>query len=210
GNKFAATVGTGNDATKIKTYTGPSLDKIDTLAGRIVDGGRPEHGGQCNQQTLYPDAITRACMRLDFARVCVMLDVCAFTKLSKPAKPPVSVYIPKTIPARPPSMHDQQRILPTQGVDNQREGRELPRGERLSRIPKTRPARSPPMHDQEGIPPTQGVDNQREGRAHDQERILPTQGEDNQREGREIPRETRLSREEKGKAIAVYNTFNAL
>ncbi|KAL2226588.1 UNVERIFIED_CONTAM: hypothetical protein Sindi_2017500 [Sesamum indicum] len=24
---------------------------------------------------LYPDAITRACMRLDFARVCVMIDV---------------------------------------------------------------------------------------------------------------------------------------
>ncbi|KAL2226610.1 UNVERIFIED_CONTAM: hypothetical protein Sindi_2019700 [Sesamum indicum] len=179
---------------------------------------------------LYPDVITRACTRLDFARVCVMLDVssklpkhiiimmpkeeggeitckinveyewlppkctscmtlghmakvCAFTKPSNPAKPPVSVYVPKTIPARPPPMQ------PTQGMDKQREGRELPHGE-----------------DQERIPPSQGVDNQRKGREHK----LPTQEENNQREGRERPRERRLSREEKGKAIAMYNTFDAL
>ncbi|KAL2225025.1 UNVERIFIED_CONTAM: hypothetical protein Sindi_3031900 [Sesamum indicum] len=100
---------------------------------------------------LYPDAITRACTRLDFARVCVMLDVsstlpkhiiimtpneeggeipykidveyewlphkctscmtlgysakdCRLNKSSKPVKPPVSVYIPKTGPPRPPPL----------------------------------------------------------------------------------------------------------
>ena len=37
-------------------------DGLSTVASGI---GRP----------LYPDAITRACMRLDFARVCVMLDI---------------------------------------------------------------------------------------------------------------------------------------
>ncbi|KAL2224346.1 UNVERIFIED_CONTAM: hypothetical protein Sindi_3016600, partial [Sesamum indicum] len=136
---------------------------LSTVASRI---GRP----------LYPDAITRACTRLDFARVCVMFDVssklprhiivmipneeggeipckidveyewlppkctscmtlghttkvCAFTKPSNPAKPPVSVYVPKTVPARSPPMHDQEKMLPTQGVDNQREGREPPCGE---------------------------------------------------------------------------------
>ncbi|KAL2246214.1 UNVERIFIED_CONTAM: hypothetical protein Sindi_2889600 [Sesamum indicum] len=192
---------------------------------------------------LYPNAITRACTRLDFARVCVMLDVSS--KLPRhiiiimpneeggeipckidveyewlppyklydvrtygKTKPPVSVYVPKTVLARSPPMHDQEKILPTQGVDNQREGRELPCGE--SCIPKTGPARPPPMHDQKRISPTQGVDNQREGREHDQERMLPTQVVDNQREGREPPRERRLSREEKGKAIIVYNTYDAL
>ncbi|KAL2230734.1 UNVERIFIED_CONTAM: hypothetical protein Sindi_1667800 [Sesamum indicum] len=194
-----------------------TVEGLSTVASGI---GRP----------LYPDAITRPCTRLDFPRVCVMLDVssklpkhiiimmpkeeggeitctidveyewlppkctscmtlghttkvCAFTKPSNPAKPPVSVYVPKTIPARPPPMQ------PTQGMDKQREGRELPHGE-----------------DQERITPTQGVDNQRKGREHE----LPTQEEDSQREGRERPRERRLSREEKGKAIAMYNTFDAL
>ncbi|KAL2248717.1 UNVERIFIED_CONTAM: hypothetical protein Sindi_2345400 [Sesamum indicum] len=87
------------------------------------------------------------------------------------------------IPARPPPMQ------PTQVMDKQREGRELPHGD-----------------DQERIPPTQRVDNQRKGREHEP----PTQEEDNQREGRERPRERRLSHEEKGKAISVYNTFDAL
>ncbi|KAL2225558.1 UNVERIFIED_CONTAM: hypothetical protein Sindi_2918000, partial [Sesamum indicum] len=66
-----ATVGTENDAAKIKTYTGPSLDKIEIFAGRIVDGGRPEHGGQWNWQTPIPgcdyksihEIGLRSCMR---------------------------------------------------------------------------------------------------------------------------------------------------
>ncbi|KAL2251900.1 UNVERIFIED_CONTAM: hypothetical protein Sindi_2312300 [Sesamum indicum] len=59
---------------------------------------------------LYPDAITRACTRLDFART---------------YKPPVTVYIPKTGPARPPPVQDQkERIPPSRGIDKQRDGRE--------------------------------------------------------------------------------------
>ncbi|KAL2248258.1 UNVERIFIED_CONTAM: hypothetical protein Sindi_2678100 [Sesamum indicum] len=101
--------------------------------------------------------------------------VCAFTKLSNQAKPLVSVYVSETVPAR------LQPMQPTQGVDNQREGWELPRVE--CSIPKMGLARPPPMHDQERIPPTQEMDNQREGREHDQERMPPTQGVDNKREG---------------------------
>ncbi|KAL2251904.1 UNVERIFIED_CONTAM: hypothetical protein Sindi_2312700 [Sesamum indicum] len=147
---------------------------------------------------LYPDAITRACTRLDFARVCVMLDVssnlpkhiiimtpdeeggetpckidveyewippkctsclmlghsakdCEIHKSSRPIKPPVTVYIPKTGPARPPPVQDQkERIPPSRGIDKQRDGREY-----------------------------SFVDG-------------------------------RLSREEKGKELVVYNTFDAL
>ncbi|XP_011074609.1 uncharacterized protein LOC105159296 [Sesamum indicum] len=121
---------------------------------------------------LYPDAITRACTRLDFAWVCVMLDVssnlpkhiiimtpdeeggetpckidveyewippkctscltlgysakdCEIHKSSRPIKPPVTVYIPKTGPARPPPVQDQkERIPPCRGIDKQRDGRE--------------------------------------------------------------------------------------
>ncbi|KAL2226597.1 UNVERIFIED_CONTAM: hypothetical protein Sindi_2018400 [Sesamum indicum] len=116
---------------------------------------------------LYPDAITRACTRLDFARVCVMLDVsstlpkhiiimtpdeeggeiprkidveyewlphkctscttlghsakdCTLNKSSKPVKPPVSVYIPKMGPPRPPP------LPPAREVENQRKNRESP------------------------------------------------------------------------------------
>ncbi|KAL2240833.1 UNVERIFIED_CONTAM: hypothetical protein Sindi_0724500 [Sesamum indicum] len=188
-----------NGTSRWKTTAG--LDKIKTYTGHLPVELWTEEGlstvASGIDRPLYSDAITRACTRLDFARVCVMLDVssklpmmpneeggeipckidveyewlppkckscmtlghttkvCSFTKLSKPAKPLVSIYILKTIPARPLSMHDQDRMLPTQAVDNQREGRELPHGERLSRIPKMGPAGPPLMHDQEGILPNQ-------------------------------------------------------
>ncbi|KAL2251891.1 UNVERIFIED_CONTAM: hypothetical protein Sindi_2311400 [Sesamum indicum] len=147
---------------------------------------------------LYPDAITRACTRLDFARVCVMLDVssklhkhiiimtpdeeggetpckidveyewiplkctscmtlghtakdCALNKPSKPIKPPVAIYVPKTGLGRPSPVHDQEIIPPARGVDKQRDGRESPSGDAV-----------------------------------------------------------RSSREEKGKELVVYNTFDAL
>ncbi|KAL2235421.1 UNVERIFIED_CONTAM: hypothetical protein Sindi_1274300 [Sesamum indicum] len=118
---------------------------------------------------LYSDVITRACTRLDFARVCVMLDVSSklpkhiiiltpdeeggetpckidveyewippkcttcitlghsakdyvINKTSKPAKLQVTVYIPKTGPARLSPVHDHEEIIPpSQGVDNQRD-----------------------------------------------------------------------------------------
>ncbi|KAL2235481.1 UNVERIFIED_CONTAM: hypothetical protein Sindi_1280300 [Sesamum indicum] len=147
---------------------------------------------------LYPDAITRACTRLDFARVCVMLDVrstlpkhiiimtldeergeilckidveyewippkctscmtlghsakdCALNKPSKPIKPLVAIYVPKTGVTRPPPLPNQEIVPPTRAVDKQRDEHEPPRGG--------------------GIRP---------------------------------------SREEKGKEIVIYNTFDAL
>ncbi|KAL2228428.1 UNVERIFIED_CONTAM: hypothetical protein Sindi_1822500 [Sesamum indicum] len=58
--------GAGNGNEEAETYTGSCLDQIAPLADGIVDEvGKP----------LYPDAITRACMRLNFARICVILDV---------------------------------------------------------------------------------------------------------------------------------------
>ncbi|KAL2235282.1 UNVERIFIED_CONTAM: hypothetical protein Sindi_1260400 [Sesamum indicum] len=63
---------------------------------------------------LYPDAITRACTRLDFAHACVMLDV--------------SVYVPKTGPAEPITVHVQVITAPPRGEKKQRDGRESPHG----------------------------------------------------------------------------------
>ncbi|KAL2224600.1 UNVERIFIED_CONTAM: hypothetical protein Sindi_3017000 [Sesamum indicum] len=120
---------------------------------------------------LYPNTITRACTRLDFARVCVMINVnsiirkhiiimtpdeeggetpckidveykwlppkctscktlghaakeCALNKSSKPVKPPVSVYIPKTGPSRPTPMPDRitPRPPPAREVEKYRKG----------------------------------------------------------------------------------------
>ncbi|KAL2230780.1 UNVERIFIED_CONTAM: hypothetical protein Sindi_1672400 [Sesamum indicum] len=120
---------------------------------------------------LYMDAITRACTRLDFARVCVMLDVssklhkhiiimtpneeggetpckidvkyewipskctrcmtlghsakdCALNKPSKPIKPQVAVYVPKTGPEEPITVHDQVITPPPRGEEKHRDGRE--------------------------------------------------------------------------------------
>ncbi|KAL2235678.1 UNVERIFIED_CONTAM: hypothetical protein Sindi_1300000, partial [Sesamum indicum] len=112
---------------------------------------------------LYPDAITRACTRLDFARwlppkctSCMTLGHsakdCTLKKSSKPVRTPVSVYMPKTGPPRPPPMPD----------------------------------RDMPPH-----PPPREVEKQRKGR----ESPIVVAGP---------------SREERGKAIIIYNTFDAL
>ncbi|KAK4383265.1 hypothetical protein Sango_2792600 [Sesamum angolense] len=72
-----------------------TTEGLSTIASGI---GRP----------LYPDAITRACTRLDFTRVCVMLNVSSSlghsTKecpLSKSTKPAVSIYVRKSMPLTP-------------------------------------------------------------------------------------------------------------
>ncbi|KAL2237414.1 UNVERIFIED_CONTAM: hypothetical protein Sindi_0933100 [Sesamum indicum] len=73
---------------------------------------------------LYPDAITRACTRLDFARVdveyewvplkctnCMTLGhaikECPLNKATKPVKPPVAVYMAKMGAPRAPPMQEQ-------------------------------------------------------------------------------------------------------
>ncbi|XP_011100863.1 uncharacterized protein LOC105178975 [Sesamum indicum] len=53
---------------------------------------------------------------------------CALNKPSKPIKPPVAVYVPKTGLGRPPPVHDQEIIPPTRGVDKQRDRREYLNG----------------------------------------------------------------------------------
>ncbi|KAL2235432.1 UNVERIFIED_CONTAM: hypothetical protein Sindi_1275400 [Sesamum indicum] len=72
---------------------------------------------------LNPDAITRACTRLDFARVCVMIDITQ--KLEKhitivtpdedggetpcKTKPPVKVYVPKANVPPPPAPGEREK-----------------------------------------------------------------------------------------------------
>ncbi|KAK4381631.1 hypothetical protein Sango_2949100 [Sesamum angolense] len=68
-------VGTGHGVKKTETHRSPGLDQTSTLAGGTLDDRGFEHGGEWNWPTTVPDAITRACTRLDFARVCVMLNV---------------------------------------------------------------------------------------------------------------------------------------
>ncbi|KAL2250235.1 UNVERIFIED_CONTAM: hypothetical protein Sindi_2497200 [Sesamum indicum] len=95
-----------------------TTDGLSTVASGV---GRP----------LYPDAITRACTRLDFARVCVMIDVaqtlpkhiivmtpdenegetpcCPLNKIHKPSKPPVAVYVAKTNTPLPQPNNEKSR-----------------------------------------------------------------------------------------------------
>ncbi|KAL2228438.1 UNVERIFIED_CONTAM: hypothetical protein Sindi_1823500 [Sesamum indicum] len=89
---------------------------------------------------LYPDAITRACTRLDFARretlckvdveyewlppkcsTCMSLgheaNECALNKSHKPTKPPVNVYVPKVNVPPPQSLAKEQRTTKPVAVD---------------------------------------------------------------------------------------------
>ncbi|KAL2226374.1 UNVERIFIED_CONTAM: hypothetical protein Sindi_1996100 [Sesamum indicum] len=82
---------------------------------------------------LYPDAITRAYTRLDFARVCVMLDATRLRNVRSINHPNqlnhrLPVYAPKTGPAEPTTAHDQEITPPPRGVEKQRDGPESPRG----------------------------------------------------------------------------------
>ncbi|XP_011101519.1 uncharacterized protein LOC105179578 [Sesamum indicum] len=67
-------MGTWYGYEKIEAYTSASMDKTETPSYGILDDGRIEYCSGLGRP-LYPDAITRACTRLDFARVCVMIDV---------------------------------------------------------------------------------------------------------------------------------------
>ncbi|KAL0307418.1 UNVERIFIED_CONTAM: hypothetical protein Sangu_3031200 [Sesamum angustifolium] len=60
---------------KAETHRSPSLDQTSTLAGGTLDDKGLSTVASGIGRPLYPDAITRACTRLDFARVCVMLNV---------------------------------------------------------------------------------------------------------------------------------------
>ncbi|KAL0295152.1 UNVERIFIED_CONTAM: hypothetical protein Sradi_6848900 [Sesamum radiatum] len=70
-------MGTGSGTSEAPTYPSTCLDQTETLTDGIwtTDGLSTVASGV--GKPLYPDAITRACTRLDFARVCVMLDISA-------------------------------------------------------------------------------------------------------------------------------------
>ncbi|KAK4384284.1 hypothetical protein Sango_3076200 [Sesamum angolense] len=77
-NEFVHSLaGSGNRAwfKKTETHRSSGVDKTSTLASRTLDDRRFEHGGEWNWTTALSSAITRACTRLDFARVCIMLNV---------------------------------------------------------------------------------------------------------------------------------------
>ncbi|KAL2237505.1 UNVERIFIED_CONTAM: hypothetical protein Sindi_0942200 [Sesamum indicum] len=155
----ATEMGAGYADEEIKTYTGPVWIKLRHLPVELWTEEGLSTVASGIGKPLYPDAITRACTRLDFARVCVMLDVssklhkhiiimtpdeeggetpckidveyewipskrtrcmtlghsakdCALNKPSKPIKPQVAVYVPKTGPAEPITVHDQTVDIP--------------------------------------------------------------------------------------------------
>ncbi|KAK4381704.1 hypothetical protein Sango_2942900 [Sesamum angolense] len=101
----------------------PGVDQTSTLASGTLDDRGFEHTVASGiGRPLYPDAITRACTRLDFARVCVMLNVSSklpkhvvimmpnelgghstatCPESNKIEKPKVAVYVQKR-PVQPP------------------------------------------------------------------------------------------------------------
>ncbi|KAL2235454.1 UNVERIFIED_CONTAM: hypothetical protein Sindi_1277600 [Sesamum indicum] len=171
---------------------------------------------------LYPDAITRACTRLDFARVCVMVDVTS--NLPKhiiimnpdedegesPCKVDVEYeWLPqkckscmtlghsakdcvlnKPKPAKPPIAVYVPKVGTLQEPTRPERNRSHPREEEdTTNIP------SRPLHmtdrNKSRPPPVPVVEKKREGREYTRDTTGP-------------------SREERGKALVIYNTFDAL
>ena len=171
---------------------------------------------------LYPDAITRACTTLDFARVCVMLDVTSnlpkhiiiMTPDEEGGESPCKVdveyeWIPpkckscmtlghsakecvinKPKPVKPPiAVYIPKVGTPHETAMSER-SRNHPREDGDTTYIPSRPPRLP-----------------------DRKINRPPQAPvvEKKREGRESPRDaTGPSREERGKAVVIYNTFDAL
>ncbi|KAL2243629.1 UNVERIFIED_CONTAM: hypothetical protein Sindi_0480900 [Sesamum indicum] len=147
---------------------------------------------------LYPDAITRACTRLDFARVCVMLDV------SSNLPKHIIIMTPDEEGGETPCKIDvEYEWLPAKCTSCMTLGHSakdcvLNKPSKPIKppvavyVPKKGPAEPTMVHDQEITPPPRGVEKQRDGR--------------------ESPRRggMRTNRAENGKEIVVYNTFDAL
>ncbi|KAL2251973.1 UNVERIFIED_CONTAM: hypothetical protein Sindi_2319600 [Sesamum indicum] len=157
-----------------------------------------QYGGLSTGKPLYPDAITRACTRLDFARVCVMVDVTSNlpkhiiimnpdedggespckvdVDKTKPVKPPIAVYVPKVGTLQEPTRPERNRNHPREDDDT-------------TNIPSRPPHM--PNRNKSRPPPASVVEKQREGREYTRDTTGP-------------------SREERGKALVIYNTFDAL
>ncbi|KAK4384113.1 hypothetical protein Sango_3090600 [Sesamum angolense] len=70
-----AKVGTGHGVKKTETHRSPVWIKLRHLPVELWTTEGLSTVASGIRRPLYPDAITRACTRLDFARVCVMLNV---------------------------------------------------------------------------------------------------------------------------------------
>ncbi|KAL2251960.1 UNVERIFIED_CONTAM: hypothetical protein Sindi_2318300 [Sesamum indicum] len=151
---------------------------------------------------LYPDAITRACTRLDFARVCVMLDVTSnlpkhiiiMTPDEEGGESPCKVdveyeWIPPKCKSCMTLGHSAKECTPHETAMSER-SRNHPREDGDTTYIPSRPPRLP-----------------------DRKISRPPQAPvvEKKREGRESLRDaTGPSREERGKAVVIYNTFDAL
>ncbi|KAL2235707.1 UNVERIFIED_CONTAM: hypothetical protein Sindi_1302900 [Sesamum indicum] len=171
---------------------------------------------------LYPDAITRACTRLDFARVCVMVDVTS--NLPKhiiimnpdedggvsPCKVDVEYeWLPqkcnncmtlghsakdcvlnKPKPVKPPIVVYVPKVGTLQEPTRPERNRNHPREDDDTTNIPSRPPHMPDRN-KSRPPPALVVEKQREGREYTRDTTGP-------------------SREERGKALVIYNTFDAL
>ncbi|KAL2246376.1 UNVERIFIED_CONTAM: hypothetical protein Sindi_2905800 [Sesamum indicum] len=119
---------------------------------------------------LYPDAITRACTRLDFARVCVMLDV------SSNLPKHIIIMTPDEEGGETPCKIDvEYEWLPSKCTSCMTLGHSakdcvLNKPSKSIKppvaiyVPKKGPAEPTMVHDQEITPPPRGVEKQRDGR----------------------------------------------
>ncbi|XP_011101696.1 uncharacterized protein LOC105179751 [Sesamum indicum] len=148
-------------------------------------------------KSLYPDAITRACMRLNFARVCVMLDVSSslpkhiiiMTPNEERGETPCKIDVEyEWIPPKCTNCMTLGHLAKDCALNKPHKPTKPPVA---VYIPKLGSPRPPTERDQEIIPPNRGVAKKR----------------DRQESPRGV---VRLSHEEKGKELVVYNTFNAL
>ena len=171
---------------------------------------------------LYSDAITRACTRLDFARVCVMVDVTS--NLPKhiiimnpdedggesPCKVDVEYeWLPqkcnscmtlghsakdcvlnKPKPVKPPIAVYVPKVGTLQEPTRPERNRNHPREDDDTTNIPSRPPHMPDRNNSRP-PPASVVGKQREGREYTRDTTGP-------------------SREERGKALVIYNTFDAL
>ncbi|KAL2224536.1 UNVERIFIED_CONTAM: hypothetical protein Sindi_3021300 [Sesamum indicum] len=138
---------------------------------------------------LYPDAITRACTRLDFARVCVMLDV--HSKLHKH----IIIMAPDEEGGETPCKVDVEyectccMTLGHAAKDCAINKAPKPVKPSVSvHVPIKGPSQPPPVPDWDIPRPAREVETQREGR---EVTVGP-------------------SSEDRGKAIIIYNAFDAL
>ncbi|KAL0386338.1 UNVERIFIED_CONTAM: hypothetical protein Slati_4560900 [Sesamum latifolium] len=68
-------VGTGYGLAQAQTHASPGMVTSETFTSGVLDNEGLSIVASGIGRPLYQDVITKACTRLDFARVCVMLDI---------------------------------------------------------------------------------------------------------------------------------------